>query len=1392
MKTAMSSQIKVYLKNAKEALQKKDYELSLEWCQDVLEEDASNYYAHIFIGKNNASLNRNTPALEAYLKALAIDEENLLAWKGMFQIFEAGFFDKNVLTYGHFFQLCAKYYEILLSRDEPCVELVNCIRAFRKEHETDCERDFLENMIPGQLFAETLGRHFMTPEEVLQKLLNIKIKEENSKVSTVRARNAMGLSPSDPLYNTKLNELAWEIYSKSDVGNIYAKLINVVDDDEKRTTLEEEWFHYKLKVLKSMPPGTKRSKSKELKDMVDDMIIVGHDSNEVWNYYFDWSDFRSLEDFDLNLVSTFIQKFPQDPLANILYAYICSSISKYDKVKFFKNTWGSQTENTEKAEKNGLLKEDDETAFLLETEDDCLATLLDNIEHAQTSILAHRVYANYAIAFEKYADALKYVLHGISLSMQLSRELDVDMNHTNSDMTLNLALIYTHVDSPKNHQTALQLYSKYLLEHPDSNRAKLGKALIYIEQENWGNADELLKDVVSEERDSAVALSHYSWVKMHLGELDESITNFKKALALFTGMDVPSLKIRSVNMWRLANCYIKKYEECNNSEFLDLSFKYLIESIKCTDDFAQGFSTLGSLYATYYNDPVRAFKCFHKSFSINPGDMKAAEYMVTQFTTDNQWDSAALVCQDLIKSQLVKRELQVSNWPYRVLGISYLEVQNPEDSIEWFQAALRVQPEDIESLVGLGQAYLQCGKVESALKVFNKALEIEPVHVYSRYFYAVTLGELGSFNESLAVFKDLLALPAHSQNECFHVSYAKVLVSYAETINSQGFLYKSVDFAAETIETIQHVRVSLRSNNQSLWTLLCRALKLFLSVRSKMDSLPVETIVDIFQTVNLSKVEIHESIIVDCLFDETDSLRIVAKCLVLTCKCAFAVVPFDELPRALKSLLFYNLGTVQLYAYVILQETEYRESALESFKRSIAQQSNMVEAWVGLGISCMDVSYKVSQHCFIRALSLSPKDVDIWYNIAILALKNNDHEFALEIFAKSQSIAPEQSLPRFGMALALEISGDATLSAALFKHSYILSNGKSKIAELFYAKTVLNERLEAKNSDSRNVESEQDFVAILHCLESYLKKVPDDVFAVQCSIIALERLQNFEKAEVYVNKLVAIVEENFSQSNDEKELNHYGVIQSQFARIKLGLSQFDEAVETANLSMGILEEHKNEKVYKDAIVSNYCVLGLAHFFQNEHEKALEYFQNVLNANDEQNSELVGLVCKALYGVGNDDFKELALSELTDFIGANGFTLKMAILIASITLLEENNGPQELKELLKEVSGMIYDTSDHHMDMAYLIDQVNRRLGTDGQLRQQSLQRAVFLTPQNVNVWKLMDNKITYKIGLNNYKQINVVQKSNELARLGNLSKVQRAMFLCPWNEEAVNTLKYCF
>ena len=1438
MKDSTTKKVKELLKEAKQELARSDYEDAIELSLEVLKYDSKNYFAHVFLGKAYSSTSEFRDldkAIIHYRKAIDLEPDNLLAWKGLFTLFKSDSQSilPSIVPFGEYFKLATAYMHVLVQQEVSQVELIAMVRALRKANSS--VREFLitfyETFRPGTDSYETLGRHLVSPRESLQNLIKLIRDKEADQISKVVSRERLKLSSADPHYQIKINALAWDIYRDSKLDGYYNQLVNILDDDEERKLYESEWLDYRIRVLKSMPVELKYKFFMEVKQMVEGMILVDHDSLFAWKYYFDWMDFEDLNNMDPKVILRFFKKYPQEPLAIILYAWINSKLSTYDvkslesemndsddhrgssphmniiseeKGKEGTNSTETPEEEVEE-EAQELLEAEEEGGSTGLTEEDVLISLIENVSKAKDSTLAYRIISYYYITNREYQGALSYIKQGITLTAYALRDLGANLTNTKKELTIDIATCYTYVEAPRNHQAALSLFDKILSEDPNNTKSQIGKSIISIERNDWSGAYTLLKKVSARVPSNLEVLSQLAWCQGHLGELDESIETFITVLNRIEGTDMRTMNFRATNLWRQAKVYLMKRDSIEDPEnkYVQSAFKLLIQIIKvCSDTFAKSYSTLGDIYSQYYDDQARAFKCYYKAFELDSSDIVAAKYVTEVFCNAGNWSAAAQIAERLIKEEKASNDLRRVNWPFRVVGISYIEKQMDSESIEWFQSSLRIAPSDVESWVGLGQAYLGCGRVEASIKVFEKALELDDKHYYAKYFYAKALSEIGEFEQSIDILRELTALCP--EEEAFQVLLAEHLVGYAHDLYLQGFLKKSISTSIEAISVVKLVVNELHCSAQNVWIALSKALGLFICVSSEANSLPVESLVEIFQCFDLNEteeVDKLDGVKLEMIAADTgsDNIAIVCRFMVLSSKCALASADFETLTSTVRASLWYNIAVAELSSYLTLGEDKFRDASILAFKKSIKCQSNTTESWLGLGIATMDLNYRVAQHCFIKALNYSPRDVSIWFALALLALKNNDIEFASEVVSRTQSLEPQNSSPWLALALIRERMGDKRESKNLFAHSFILSKGRSKASQLWYARSVLENRI-GSGDDERDIGAVEEFSAIIFGLQQYFKKRPEDPYALEYALLSLERLHNFEKAGRICKILISILERQFEKIQSNVVLNQFAVVKAQEARIHLAMGGYEAAIDASNLSDGILSDSTLGEKFLPAKVSNHICLGLANFFLGNFDETLDQFQQLLEMLKSSRTIII-LVSKVLYDVGMEDTKSTALQELTEYITSTGFDLMVTLTLAAMTILEGNL--EDVRIVLGELrsiplSGLV---ADKHKDVVYLVKETIKRIQKNSpppseDMRRITLsrfsQRSAFFFPNDHKVWANLDKKIERRLLLIGQNKVSAEQLSMAYMSNKSLICLQRSLYLCPWNKAAVMAMERCF
>uniref|UniRef100_A0A6Q2Y8Y9 Tetratricopeptide repeat domain 37 n=1 Tax=Esox lucius TaxID=8010 RepID=A0A6Q2Y8Y9_ESOLU len=83
-----SKEVKLALKNARDAIKNKEFKEALKHCKAVLKLEKNNYNAWVFIGVAASELDQPEQAQTAYRKALELEPEQLLAWQGLANLYE--------------------------------------------------------------------------------------------------------------------------------------------------------------------------------------------------------------------------------------------------------------------------------------------------------------------------------------------------------------------------------------------------------------------------------------------------------------------------------------------------------------------------------------------------------------------------------------------------------------------------------------------------------------------------------------------------------------------------------------------------------------------------------------------------------------------------------------------------------------------------------------------------------------------------------------------------------------------------------------------------------------------------------------------------------------------------------------------------------------------------------------------------------------------------------------------------------------------------------------------------------------------------------------------------------------------------------------------------------
>lgn len=1398
------SAAKHYLKLAKAAIEKNDPELALEYVEDVLEEDKNNYFAFIFRGKSHQVLDQFAQAATAFERAIEIQPDNLLGWKGYWQVAKS-LNDNDLL-----FKVFGDYLQVQMDQELPVAETLKDFSNYlnNKQYKQDDElyEKYLENIIPGSQINALVGNRFGRSIDNLQKLLDIKLQKQDERVNKVLAKERLRFPKNLNFEQQKeLNKLLWPLYESNDLSIYFEEILNVCDDDDERVTYQERYLKYKYDYLKVSPEKTKYLQ--EVKSMVDDLVLIKIPSLFVWDLYFDLLDIKSFQDLQIDQVVFYIQNFPSESMGSLLYGFINSEISPFDLNEIMK-LLGDNEKRTKKsvndeqdddeidAKDLSLLEvvqendDDDALSSSNLTPEQVLSYMVEGFEKCRKSIFANRIIINYYIQLREYEEASERCRNGIRMLADLQRTIGADLSNSREDIICLLAVVYTYHEAPKNFSKALELYEKILEGNSANKRARIGKGLILMEKGTLETAHELLNQVNNEYPNDADTLMELGWCEVQLKQHQSGRDHLELAIKQLTFHDLQSSELRAKAYWRLAQSYLR-------SEAYDVNepYKLLIQSLKEYKNFAASYTSLGLVYLESYDDKARAHKCFYKAFELDVAEVISARHLIEDIAKKREWDVAEILCTKIVHSERSRKALNDNldpSWPYRVLGCSALNKQDDAKAVEWFQTALRMTSMDFECWIGLGEAYYNCGRLDAAQKVFQRALSINTDSWQVYYLLGKVLCDTKEFDEGLSLLEKALQLSP--KEECVINALFQCKLDYIDRLLSNGYFGRVKDLNKEVLDLITQCG-AINSKSQSLWISLSNSLQIYLRIQDNLDSFPITELESLFTKVEYAKErdsfmdeinKFHKSLeFSECLdlFSNKKYIECICALNILCFKMCIRVLPDQS--RHIRSINYYNLGLSFYGSFNLTENEESRKSSIKCFKKAIQIESKNPQFWVALGNSYATSDPAIAQHCYIKATAIESIDGEIWNNLAALYLKYGDTELAQQAYLRSQSVDPSGSQSWLGHALTAKANNDDAKAANYFKNAYILSNGRSPISQLLFALSVVNKRVTKAeiSADNQDVETAQEFGIANFAIQSYLKFYPNDTLGLKIAVTVSERCKTFDLCEQISERLCSNLEAQYEETESEKALQDFVNAKAQLARIYLATNKYDLAIEASQMIIDMVDNEDDvTETNQKNILSARITIGLSYFFKKDLNHSVDQLKIILS-DDFQNEWLVTLTAQILNAFGSEATKQAALDQLFTFIEDNE-TSSSLIIVLTLGAISLKDDLQDILPAVKEELNnlpLVSIVRDSRKHVPKLIEQINKKLGVE---QQKLWQRNAILFPQEYNIWRNINDQMALTISGLSETKLTSFDMSKAYLYSNSMRNIQRGLLLAPHNSEA--------
>lgn len=1374
--------LKSYLKAAKAAIDQKNGEDALDSADEVLSIDPQNYFGHLFKARGYQLLGKQEEAEKSFQNAVDIEPDNLLGWKGYFQAI------KNTSDYEKFFTVLAGSVERLAEQNELLEHVPREIYAFlhKNNFKSDSKLNevYLRAILPDTRLGSLLeGRLGSTLENIRKLLVFVKSREDLEVLSAILKEKLKLPKNLTQEMQLSLNSIEWAIRQKFDVVNLYEQFLSYCDDDTQRRQYEIEFLRYKYSLLRIVDDQTKLMT--DVKEMAADLVLLKCDDSFPWSLHFDLQDTQSLALLDPQFVSTFLKKFKKEPLGLVLYLFVMSELCPLDK-EYFKDL--------ESEEKNNLAANEDKIAedFILDSEIDSSLLHLSQteitkimakgFEGCSTSILAHRIVAHVNNFYSEYAFSLKVCADGIRRLSSQQTMYGLDLRNAREDLTCQLALVYTYYEAPKNFGRALQIFDKILSTNPLNEQALIGKGLILVEKGEYKKAQLLLADVIKRSPGNPQALNDLGWCLILQGDFKQGREYLKQAMENVAGMSLRAFELRANINWRRASSYLD--ENADDDQNVKAAYNLLISSLKNSKFHAPSYTLLGRILHDYYEDKVRAQKCFYKAFELDVAEITAAKYLVEELCAKRDWDVTEILCERVVESEKSRKVLfsQLNtdpdrSWPYRVLGCSALNRQDDAKAIEWFQTALRMQAMDIECWTGLGEAYFNCGRIEAAIKVFQHTTELEGCNWVNYYMLGQAVCMIGDYASGLELLDKSLGMNPISQ--CIISAIYEQNILYSTQLLQGGFIGRTLEYNRKAIDAIAIASEESKSSFM-MWKSLGDCIGVICKIQREIESAPIETIFGILEHAENIDDQLASLSTAKLLFEDNKHVDCVALLGILAGKAALGKLTKRD-NKLVRSALLFNLGLAYINAFHVGLEknNKFRDQAIITLKEAIKLESQNAQYWISLGIAYVSFNPSLLQHSFIKASVLDSKDVSPWTNLAALYLRYGDAELAKEAFERATSVAPELATPWLGKALASDLLGDPETSSRLTTHAQVLSNGTSPLAQLCYAITVVDNRIK-KVSSAQNVAAAQEVSVANAAIRRFLQFEPQNITGLKLAFILSERCHTFEISVEIGKTLILALEIEYEKSESALALLDLGIAKSQLARVLLGNGQFDDAVDHAQFTIDLLSEEEANLEVEKAMLSSRIVIGLAFFFNQQYQEALEEFQIILDEHS-LSHKAITLIAQVLYAMDSPESKQAAVDHLFSFIEENGSSLLVVMTLGAISLADDYSSYFEaIKEELEGLS-LVDLIEDSRNAVPRLLKELNSAMGKSNA---RVWQKFALLFPGDFRVWKQLDSLMALSSSLLNEAKATAPEVSSAYVEKKSRREMQRALLVFADNAAA--------
>lgn len=1246
---------KAALKAAKAALDSNDFDETIKQTETVLASDTTNYNARLLLGRAQEKKGLLDSAESTYKAAAKSRPDDTQASSGLCSVYTAQG-AKNIDAYIDVTIFLAQNFANADDK-ERCQSAVNKLTGFVRQNGKPAQvRRALAITLPeSPLYAALEGRVPAPSHTYLRLAESLEAEEKqtiNQEVAQRRTRIGAKLGQVTV-------EVKREVFGNSELEQLYRQVINWTNDDDVRRQYEEKLLEHAYEHLTVVALDNKAEQLDRVLTLAEGAVVVHHPFQLAWDLYLESRDLDNLQELDINDLYEYIKYFPGDGLARVMHAWLSSDLSPFQTSK-------EQLE--------------DEPIEQL-TAEDRLLTITEGLSRSDKSPFASRLAADFYLSLDEYETAIQTARNGLQALSVESRKFGMTLQNTKDALNSVLGTALVAHQAPRNHAEARRLLEEILQRKPRFTPALIGLGLIFEEMEQYEEAIEFLQQALAEDTHNMRIGIELAWCKALHGDHATAQDELEAYLPQLTEQDPKTKNLQAQCLYRIGVCIWERDTSKTARKDRNGAYNRFLTAIKTDVEFAPAYTSLGRYYDMYAKDKKRARQCYQKAFELSPAETEAAERLARSFADQGDWEIVEVVAQRVIDSGRARpppgSKRKGLSWPHSALGVAQMNKLEYQQAIVSFLAALRINPEDYQSYVGLGESYHNSGRYNSASRTFNHALEsvasIAAIDEtwFARYMLANVHRELGEYDEAIsglsAVLKD------HSTEFGVLLSLQQTYIEKAWHCVETALFGQALESAKHAIATASQI-LSQRPNAFNMWKGLGDACLIFSWVQSGISEFPVTEVKALLDHCDrevynlLSDIDNVEP---GLTADGIVKASLATDAAILAFKRALHACSSDSHAQA---VAWYNLGYAEQRAFTCSSAKAgkaHLRAAVRCFKRAIELEAGNAEFWNALGVVTTTLNPKVAQHSLVRSLHINELNAKVWTNLGVLYMLQNDYELAHQAFGRAQSTDPEYAHAWVGEGLIALMTGDAKTAHNDFTHAFEISDSWSTITKRQYSMSSFDNLLGTPNASN-------DLTALiqpLFALEQLHMQVPQDLPFRHLAALFMERVGAHAEAIEVLTELCSVAEAEYETSESLASLARYAHAKADLARNRLAAHEFEQAVENAETALDLSSEAEasglDHEERRKLRLSAHMTAGLASSSLAKTAEAINMFRSALSES-ENDPDVVSVLVKMLWSHGGTDERNAARDQLFDCVERFPEHAGCVTLLGAIAALDDDS------------------------------------------------------------------------------------------------------------------------